>query len=453
MISKHFTLNVLARVVVLSLTLLLTVWLLVKEGFVVTQGLCLLLVVIQVYWLYRYVRRTNEQLSRFLLATRFEDYNATFDSSSDGAGFKELGLAFTQILKTLQNKREHQEETANWLKSVIEHVPVPLISLHPDDRITLWNSSARRLFGTTKVVRLEDLKCFGGEFYEALNSASSDARRLVKFTADGMEHQLSISVREVTHGGERERVVSLQDIAGELDKARLQAWQDLVRVLTHEIINSITPIASLSNTAATLLQQNSDHQSLTKEDLDDAESAIATVAKRSSSLMAFVNNYRQITHLPAPHKQPVKLSALLGRIATLFAHDWVKQGVQLHLQDELQRIEMEADPQMLEQLFINLFKNAQQAKPPEQETLTINVGIALNKRNKVMLTVSDNGAGIPDDIRNSIFVPFFTTKKQGSGVGLALARQIMLVHGGSIRLDEDASEEQAKGTTFTLVFP
>ncbi|BDX05509.1 sensor histidine kinase [Planctobacterium marinum] len=447
MIFKRYSSQLFLRVLLLATSLYAFAHLLLLQGFIVTQWVLGGLILLQFWGMQQQITRTNLQIARFLQALRYRDFSARFDFEGYGDGFEELGREITETIQQEQQRRELQEQTTQRLKSVIEQVPVPLLSIHSDGRLTLWNNAVRRLFNSSSLTRIEDLERFGSEFLQVMQSISGPQRRLVKFVADGIEHQLSISVREVIHSGNRDRVISLQDIASELEKTQIDAWQDLVKVLTHEIINSITPISSLASTADSILAELP--KDMSGDDLDDARQAISTVAKRCEGLQSFVNSYRSITHLPAPVKKPVKIVPLLTRVQSLFAQQWQEQHILFNLEASDPELEVSADPQMLEQLFINLFQNAEQAKPGQETPLNLTVRVALNKRSKLVISVCDDGSGIAPEIKDKIFVPFFTTKKSGSGVGLALARQIMLVHGGNIRLEEP----RGQGAEFTLIFP
>ena len=253
----------------------------------------------------RFVSKTNAELVRFLDAARYADYSQRFDMSSLGSGFGELGSAFTDILERFQTVRSEQIEQQRHLKAIVEHVPVPLISISSDGLLTLWNNAARKLFGANHVTKLSDLIPFGEEFAKHLCSCKPGERRLVHFTIDGMEHQLSISATQILLTNTQETLVSMQDIQSELDIAQLQAWQDLVKVLTHEIMNSITPVASLAKTTVDLVA-DCKHKANTypelSEDLQDISEAVETVARRSDGLIQFVSSYRQLTRLPTPNK-------------------------------------------------------------------------------------------------------------------------------------------------------
>ena len=242
----------------------------------------------------------------------------------------------------------------------------------------------------------------------------------------------------------------MQDIQSELDGAQLQAWQDLVRVLTHEIMNSITPVASLAKTAVDLLDDAKskvqDHPDVVEE-LGDVSDAVQTVARRSDGLTHFVGSYRRLTRLPPPNKTRIKLSDLFEQVNKIATQHWQKNGIQLTTDVSPTGLEIHADIDMIEQLLINILQNAEQALDGHNHPLVSMRG-TLNKRGHVTIEIADNGPGIPDDIAKKIFVPFFTTKREGSGVGLALTRQVMIAHGGSVKLEKP----DTGGALFRLTF-
>ena len=387
---------------------------------------------------------------RFLEAARFADYSQRFDLSGLGAGFAELGEAFADILQRFQLNRQQQEERLRHLKVVVEHVPVPLISIKQSGQLTLWNNAARRLFGSARIVRVEDLDQFGREFVYQLTSIKAGERRLVAFHVDDMAHQLSVSMTDVIVAGEQEKLLSLQDIQNELDASQLQAWQDLVKVLTHEIMNSITPVASLAKTAVDLVADTKHQvgeQPEIQSHLDDIASAVTTVARRSEGLMTFVGSYRKLTSLPALNKTSLRVSELFEQVVKIIEQDEQSARVSFTYQVEPSELKMDADRAMLEQMLINLVKNAQQAtQQVEQPTIQLNA--SLNRRGHVVIDIADNGFGIDDEMKSKIFIPFFTTKKEGSGVGLALTRQVMNAHGGTVKV----TTSKDGGALFSLVF-
>ncbi|MEM8940580.1 MAG: ATP-binding protein, partial [Pseudomonadota bacterium] len=355
-----------------------------------------------------------------------------------------------EIVRRFQILRNDQEESLRYLKALMEHVPVPLLSLNQDEKITLHNNAARRLFGSARIERLADLSSFGNDFKSQVSAVAPGDRRLAVFRADEAEQRFTVAATEIAIGNRVERLISLQNIQSELDGAQLQAWQDLVRVLTHEIMNSITPISSLAKTASEITRdtrEKADAYPDVLDDLDDVKSAVDTVARRSDGLMSFVQSYRQLTRLPPPKREWLRVKELFDRIVQLRVDDWATAGIDWTVEVAPTSLGLEADAQMLEQTLLNLLKNAEQAVR-EERSPRVWLRAFLNPRGHINIEVSDNGPGIKEDIANKIFVPFFTTKKEGSGVGLALTRQIMLAHGGLAT----AGQSDAGGARVTLTF-
>lgn len=407
---------------------------------------------------YHYVTKTNRELSRFLDAARYADFSQRFELTGLGAGFDELGNTLTDILRRFHDVRAGQEAELKYIRAMVEHVPVPLIVIQRDQQVKLLNNSARRLFGNHHIAKLSDLAQFGPEVINTISNIQPGERQLLNVEIDGMAHQLSVATTQVVIGPKKQKLISLQDIQSELDKAKLKAWQDLVRVLTHEIMNSITPIASLASTAKALTEdakEKSVNFPDLHEDLEDLMDAVGTVARRSDGLMNFVSSYRQLTRLPEPNKKILKVEDIFNnaqRIATL---NWSELGIKITTDIQPQGLEVSVDPGMIEQVLINLLKNAQEALA-EVESACVTMSASLNKRGHVVFEIEDNGPGISDELRDKIFVPFFTTKKQGTGVGLALTRQIMIAHGGNAKiasLEYSAGlSSENRGCKFVLTF-
>jgi nitrogen fixation/metabolism regulation signal transduction histidine kinase len=447
---KKFSLFIAIRTILVMANLLVLSLLVSTEGYHATTFIACIFLVLQSLSLVRFVSKTNAELVRFLDAARYADYSQRFDMSSLGSGFGELGSAFTDILDRFQTVRSEQIEHQKHLKAIVEHAPVPLISISSNGLLTLWNNAARKLFGANHVTKLSDLITFGEEFAKHLSAVKPGERRLVHFTIDGMEHQLSISATQILLSKSQETLVSMQDIQSELDIAQLQAWQDLVKVLTHEIMNSITPVASLAKTTVDLVtdcKHKADTYPELKEDLQDISEAVETVARRSDGLIQFVGSYRQLTRLPAPNKNKINVSTLFQQSCSLGTQEWDKKGIEVIVNIQPSELEVTVDKDMLEQVLLNLLKNAEHAVE-NCPSPKVNLNAYLNKRGHVVIEVCDNGKGIPDDIGDKIFVPFYTTKQQGSGVGLALTRQIMLAHGGAIKYESN----KTAGTVFRMTF-
>lgn len=450
MAYRRFSIQLALRLALVGLSLAALVWLWLRPGqhsaTIIAAGL-LAITTTELWWS---VSRTNREVARFLDAARYADYSQRFNLQDIGTGFGELGETFTDILDRMWDTREEQEIQVRRLAALIDHIPVPLLTVHGGGAITLQNNAARRLFGAAHVTRLRDLRQFGVDFHDAVAEAVPGNRELVTFTVEGVEYQLTLAATENIVAGEANRLVSLQDIQSELDVTQIQAWQELVRVLTHEIMNSITPVTSLAATATHLVDdvlQKTPAESPVLEELHDLRDAVNTVANRSDSLMQFVHSYRQLTRLAPPDKTRVRITELFDSMRQLAAAEWSDDDAALTLSVEPTELDVYADRDLLEPVLLNLLRNAWQATA-DVEQRKIELCGRLNRRGNVVIEVADNGPGVPEGLATKIFVPFFTTKEAGSGVGLALARQVMTAHRGFIR----AGENDGGGARFTLTF-
>jgi nitrogen fixation/metabolism regulation signal transduction histidine kinase len=450
MIFRRFVISLALRLVITGVAMAIFVWLLLIPGYhssmLLTAGALILLIV----ELWRYVNRTNREVARFLDAARYADFSQRFYFKNDGSGFRALGETFTDILDRMRERSTALESEMRRSRALIEHIPVPLMTLHADGSITLQNNAARRLFGAEHVTTLKDLRKFGFSFAESVETAVPGARQLVTFSVEGIEYKLTLATTELIIGGHSERLVSLQDIQTELDATQAEAWEDLVRVLTHEIMNSITPVTSLAATAtdvvADVLDKVRDEAPI-EEDLEDLHDAIATVARRSDSLVQFVDSYRQITRLAPPEKKRIRLADLFETVLRLGRAECPHDDIEFSVEVNPSELDVYADTVLLEPVLINLLRNAWQATESIDKPI-IRLSGRLNRRHNVVIEVADNGPGIPADIATKIFVPFFTTREKGSGVGLALARQVMIAHGGFIRVNSGDDG----GSVFSLTF-
>ncbi|PAJ75344.1 histidine kinase [Pseudoalteromonas sp. NBT06-2] len=447
---KKFSYLIIARTICVIVSVVILTQIIMSPGYHAVSVLMSLVLGFQFYEMIRFVSKTNEELTRFFDAARYADFSQRFDAKQMGSGFDGLSNTFQDILNRLQQLRSSQEQELKHIKAVIEHVPVPLLSIHIDGKVTVWNNSARRLFGTHDINHIRDFAQFAHSFPAKIKTFTLGKRQLLNLEIDGVEHRLSIAVTQIITSGQKEILLSMQDIQTELDTAQLNAWQDLVSVLTHEIMNSVTPVASLAKTAVDIvddMQHKIQNQPQLSEDLADVHSAVETVARRSNGLMKFVTSYRQLTRLPPPNKSQIKISQLFKQVETVATQSWQNRNIKLVSKVLPNELDVFIDREMIEQVLINLLKNAEQAFQNNIDAY-VELTASLNLRGRVVIEVSDNGCGIPEKLTSQIFVPYFTTKKDGSGIGLALTRQVMIAHGGNIVLKK--SDKQ--GATFSLTF-
>ena len=448
---KSFRLNVSVRCLVLACFLLLLFYLLTRTELYATSALVLVVAAYQIYALIHFVERTNRELTRFLLAIRYGDFTQSFSSKGRGRSFDELNTAFSKVVDHLQKIREEKEEQSLYLQTVIQHVGVGLIAFTPEGSVTLINNAAKRILGVNQLVELRSLGRISGELVEVLMKLSSGQKSLVKLEVRGEAVQLIVYATEQKLRGQSQMLISIQNIQSELDEKEMEAWQRLVRVLTHEIMNSLTPISSLASTVNGMLRPGTpdgvSQGRLSAETMRDVTGAVETIEKRSQGLLHFVDAYRNLARIPRPTFGIIAVADLFRRVEQLMHERFSAGRIALSTRVEPISLELTADPELIEQVLINLLSNAAEALADRTDG-AIAVEGRMGERGRVIIEVTDNGPGIAKDVQERIFIPFFTTKQNGSGIGLSLSRQIMRLHRGSISVSSDPAAK----TTFTLRF-
>ena len=437
------------RILLIAATLLAAVYLLVGTRSYVGAALVGLAAAMQVRGLIRYVEKSNRDLARLLRSIRYSDFSQTFTAEGRGGSFAELSGAFREVMGQFRAARAEKEEQHRYLHTVIQHIGVGLISFRQDGSVALVNNAAKRLLRIPRLKNIQALSRLSEDLVDALVRMRAGDRELVKLVDDDELLQLSLSATEFKMRGELIKLVSIQDIQSELEEKEIEAWQKLTRVLTHEIMNSITPISSLASTANELLldMDAEANGSLSEETLTDVRDAVSTIDKRSTSLLSFVRDYRSLTRIPQPDFQVVPVADLFSNVADLLKAQLEDHGIRLETHVEPSTLTATADPELVERVLINLVKNAAEAVAGGREPVVRMTGM-IDRRGRTILQVVDNGPGIVPEAIDKIFVPFFTTKKEGSGIGLSLSREIMRQHGGSLSVNS----EPGTRTVFTMRF-
>lgn len=443
-----FSVQLTLRVAALGATLLLLVSLIAWVAMPAVTILIVGAAVAQVGLILRFVQRTNRELARLLDGIRFDDFQQSFTIGELGPTFAELKASFEDVLARFRAARLDRESQRRYLEALVEHVPVAIVELRDDGSVELLNSAARRLLDAAASLRAEQLAAYGPIFARDLAQAKPGERIVSRVDVDGVQRQVILSTTHLRVAGASARLATLQDIQAELDWNELSAWQDMARILSHEILNSLTPISSLARTVDDMVDDLARRTAAGDElaaDIADIHDAIGTVARRSEALMRFVRNYRQFTQLPPPVVRPLELRDYVARLATLFAAEWEPRGVVLNAPDVPAGITLVADDALLDQAVINVLRNAADAAGAGG---AVWLEARLSDRGRPVIEIADNGRGLDETLGDRIFLPFFTTKPDGSGIGLALARQVMLVHKGSIT----ALPRPGGGALFRLTF-
>ncbi len=435
MVYKRFRMVCAARVLLLAISLFFACYLYYHDRHLGTLFMVSAVIIYQIYALIKYVETTNRDLSRFLIAIQYHDFSQGFSHQGMGASFRELTAAFNAVMRQFQQARREKEAQFRYLQTIVQHIGVGILVFKMDGEIDLVNNAAKRLLRVNQLRRLEQLSKVHVELAHLLLHLKAGQKVLFKFRENDDLSQLAIYAADFTLHQQKFRLVSLQNIQSELEEKEMEAWQNLIRVLTHEIMNSVTPISSLASTANTLLgtfeQAQPCNSPSNEEALEDVKSAVQTIEKRSHGLLTFVENYRQLTKIPKPDFQIFLIDELFTRVENLMRPQFEAKSILYHRAIEPSSLELTADPTLVEQILINLLKNAIEALEATAEP-KIQMTARLDDRGRILIEVIDNGHGMAESVLENIFIPFFTTKKQGSGIGLSLSRQIMRLHGGTI---------------------
>ena len=464
MVFKNFRLNIILRVIFLNITTLGILWLFFNTHYYITTFSLIIIALIQVIFLIHYAEQTNTLFVKFLNAIQYDDFSQTYTTKGLGKSFDNLNREFNQVVQKFQDVRADREAQYHYLSTIVQHIAISLIVLDDEGNVNLINNAAKTLLKLNRFTHINQFRPEHHPLQVYSQTTKSHEKELIKIQQDDKILHLAVRSTAIKLRNVRYTIISIQDIQSELEDKEMEAWQNLIRVLTHEIINSVTPIASLSATINQDLEYNRaqiqdtnqivDGQEFYllpkdtfEENTDDVHYAIKTIQKRSEGLIRFVQDFRSLTRLPAPNLQTISLKELAEDIIYLEKEEFRKHEVDIQLTIKPLDLEVIADPLLLEQVLINLLKNAVQALDGEEDKKIIFQAYK-EPSGRVTIQIEDNGCGISEEAMKNIFVPFFTTKKTGSGIGLSLSRQIMRLHGGSI----NAQSQLGEGTTFTLRF-
>lgn len=439
MVYRRFSINVIIRVSIICLLAFGIVYGLTQTEWLMTNVVMILVGIGLIAELIYYVERTNRDLKNFLLAIKYRDFANTFTLTKLSPSHDELKQAFNIITSEFQNLRAEKESNHQYLQNVVEHVGIALICFDDEGNIQLMNQAAQRMLHKPYLQNIQGLKHVDMDLLYTLQRLKSGERELLKLVVKEELLNLAVEATEFKLQGTSYKLISLQNIRPELDEKELEAWQKLIRVTTHEIMNSVTPIISLTGLINDLIEDESGQQKpleeIHPEDIKDIRQGLHTIENRSKGLLRFVNAYRSIYKQPKPNFQKVVVQELLQRLATLFKSEWQQRSIRFEMDVPDYELIMTADPELLEQVLINLLKNAMQAVEDKEDAHII-LSTFRTAENRTIIQVQDNGGGIPEEFKEQIFIPFFTTKEKGSGVGLSLSRQIMRLHKGRIWFNE-----------------
>ncbi len=456
MVFKHFKVQLIGRIGLVILTIFVFVDLIYQDAYVFTQGLVLVLLLVQIYYLFHFLEKVNREIVTFLKSIQYDDFSLTYPEHSTKSSLDALYREFNGVIKKFREIRADKEAQYQYLKTIVQHVGIGIITIDTDGEIQIINSAAKKLLGVGQVKNISQFGTISPLLVGAIRDLKTGGRDLIKINKEGDEVQLALYVIELSLRGQEFKLISLQNIQSELEEKEMEAWQNLIRVLTHEIMNSVTPISSLAATVEgelnDFLSSEGEVNQIPNEDLEDFHLAVHTIHTRSEGLIKFVSDFRNMTRIKLPTIEEHKVCDLLTNIIALLKYDIKEGGINLDYKVEPQDLTFQVDKEQVEQVIINLIKNGIQALAENDEDGKESKDLIIQgfpgENGGALITIKDNGPGIEEEALKKIFIPFFTTKKHGSGIGLSLSKQIMRNHRGNITVKSVLNV----GTEFTLKF-
>jgi len=454
---KRFTLQVTLRIFFILLFCVLFSYFLLKNIWFSSAGIGFL-IILQVYLLVRYVNNTNYSLIKFLEALKNEDYSVYFSPSKKGDSFVKVYDDFNQIIKIFKQNKIEKEAQYKYFKYILEHVNLGIISIrkedllndHSDKEIVFLNKAASDILQQPQHKYWHRLANHVPWFVREIKKIADGGKVLVDYGDETERKQISLEVIEIRLLNAPYLIITFQDIRSEIEQKEIEAWHNIIRILAHEMLNSFTPVSSLASTIKAITENDKGEllkqDQLDLEDIQDINLAASTIKKRSDGLLVFVKDYRTISNIPIPELTDIKVIQFLTDISILMSSATDTAGIELIILPVPSNATIKADSKLIEQVLINLINNSIHALQGRKDPV-ITMSCVVDS-DKTIILVSDNGKGIEEKIMNQIFIPFYTTKTTGSGIGLSLSKNILKKHGGNLLV----SSEVGVHTTFSLVF-
>jgi two-component system, NtrC family, nitrogen regulation sensor histidine kinase NtrY len=439
MASNNLYLNIVLRCLLLAATALVSGWFIFSGNNSVPGILIFILFLFQVIGLIHYLNRTNRQIAFFFDAVKNEDSTLRFPVHSGNKAVNDLNSSLNRINELIKNIRFDLQEQEQYFKAILEHVSAGIIVYNENGIIVLSNDAARNLLDYESLTHINQLMRIDKNLFTAIKDLQPGDQKLVSFSGKKQTRQLSVKSTQFKTARENLLLVAFHDVKNEMEVKELESWIKLIRVLTHEIMNSVAPITSLSET---ILQYFTGlNGSMPSEKIiNNTIKGLEVINERGAGLISFVENYRKLTRIPTPEKKPVNLEQLLDNTLTLINASPLGNNIPIAREVVPPDLQVLADKKQISQVLINLMKNSVEALK-DMPGGTIRIRASHTNAGRVQITVADNGPGIPEDLMDKIFIPFFTAKESGTGIGLSLSRQIMLMHGGTLKMESTPGKQ------------
>ena len=450
MISKRLYLNIALRVSLIAALSVLLGYLIFEEQSIRFSIICLATVIILTISLIYYLNRTNRNIRYFFDSVRNDDSNLSFSVDKMSGSLRELHNSMNSVNHQIQQLKIKNRQQEQYFQKILEHLATGIITYNDKGFINHANSAAKRLLSLDVLTHLQQIERIDKKLYLIIKDLKPFERHLVAVNTKQGEIQLSLKSTSFGSDDNELVILSIQDIKHELDEKEVDSWMKLIRVLMHEIMNSITPITSLSESLSNIYLSGDKPvvpEEVTEKTIATTLQGLNVIKEQSKGLMEFVESYRKLTRMPKPEMKSFKVSDLYSRVKVLT--DLLEKGINTEIYFHLENSDLAiyADENLISLVLINLIKNAVEANEKNPEC-KININAGFDPNHKPEICVSDNGPGISKENLEEIFIPFFTTRENGSGIGLSVSKQIMGAHGGSLKVRSTPGSE----TVFCMSF-
>ncbi len=447
---NRFLISTFIRVVLISINSFFIAYFGNMEKRLFTIIFLMIILLIQIWQLYRYVSKTNRDLAKFLFYLKYGDTSLHFSTHQIEKIFKGLSKNFNQIIADVHQIKAEKEEKEQFLQSTVQHLGIGIISFDNDGKVYIFNKAASGFLGVSTLINIKDLDKTDIGLFQKINDLKTGIPAQIKINKKNQINQYSIKTSIIKTQNQKITLLSIQDIKVELEENELLSYQKLIRVMTHEMMNSLTPITTLTTSVRRNFSENNEVKSLDtmdQESIEDALTSIDLIEERSKGLIDFIQKYRTLTKLTVPKFGSHKIKDIFKKTKQLLSEELDKSKIQFEIKTLPSDLEIVMDENLINQVLINLIKNAIDAVQ-EKKIKKIVLSSHKNSEGRSMIEITDNGEGIDESLKEDIFIPLFTTKEHGSGIGLNFCKQVIRLHNGSISL----KSKKGEGTTFTLEF-
>jgi len=441
MIFKGYELRTIMRVLLLFVTLTAAALFLVKQWHLLL-ALVAPLILYQVIEFLRFQRKTHDELGQFVEAVHYRDFSRYFDEKHAPVDIQPLRKGFNEINTTFKVISKEKETQYQYVQKILELVDTGILSFAIETGEVIWmNESLKKMLQLPYLKTVHSLSRRDRQLFEVIMELKPGDGKITTVHLEKSTYKVLLSASAFQTDGKIYKLIAFQNVNEALDETESRAWQKLLSVMTHEIMNSVAPISSLAATLKSRITSGDSHN------MEDLELGIDTIKRRSEGLLKFAETYRNLNKITTLHLQKLYVRELFANLHQLMQPTLDQKHIELEIILRDTDLSLDADPSLIEQVLINLIVNAAEAvKERENPKIILSAEAAPNR--KVVLRVADNGSGMPEEILEKIFIPFFTTKKNGSGIGLSLCKQIVLLHKGTLQVQS----VENRGTVFSLQF-